>query len=58
MKEIEVPEEIRQQALELIDVAFVYFTDLINEFLVYIKTHSYQEPFSKVYEPERSLTSP
>ncbi|MGJ5633408.1 hypothetical protein [Nostoc sp. CALU 1950] len=48
-------EEIRQQALELIDVAFKYFTDLINEFLVYIKTHSDQEPFFKVYEPERSL---
>ncbi|MEH2247726.1 hypothetical protein [Nostoc sp.] len=55
MKEIQVSEEIRQQALELIDVAFEYFTELINEFLVYIKTHSYQEPFSKVYEPERLL---
>ncbi|WP_335153100.1 hypothetical protein [Nostoc sp.] len=57
MKEIEVSEEVRQQALELIDVAFEYFTDLVNEFLVYIKTHSYQEPFAKVYESERSLTS-
>lgn len=57
MREIEVSEEVRQKGLELIDVAFVYFTDLINEFLVYIQTHSYQEPFAKVYQPERSLTS-
>ena len=55
MKEIEVPEEIHQKILEFIDVAFEYFTDLINEFFAYITTHSYQEPFARVYQSERSL---
>ncbi|MBD2613464.1 MAG: hypothetical protein RMY62_018960 [Nostoc sp. ZfuVER08] len=55
MRDIEVPEEIRQQILEFIDVAFEYFTDLINEFFAYITTHSYQEPFARVYQSERSL---
>lgn len=57
IRELEVPDDVHQQALELIDVAFDYFADLVNEFLVYIKTHSYQEPFVKVYTDERSLSA-
>ncbi|MEG3896772.1 MULTISPECIES: hypothetical protein [unclassified Microcoleus] len=57
IREIEVPEEIRQQAMELIDVAFDYFAELINEFLVYIKTHSYENPFGKAAPSERSLSA-
>lgn len=57
IRDLEVPDDVHQQALELIDVAFDYFADLVNEFLVYIKAHSYQEPFVKVYTGERSLSA-
>jgi hypothetical protein len=56
IRDIEIPEEIRQQAMELIDVAFDYFAELVNEFLVYIKTHSYENPFGKAALSEPALS--
>ncbi|MEG4422100.1 hypothetical protein QUA70_26465 [Microcoleus sp. LAD1_D5] len=57
IRDIEVPEEIRQQAMEFIDVAFDYFAELVNEFLVYIKTHSYENQFGKAALSERALSA-
>ncbi len=56
IRDIEVPEKIRQQAMEFIDVAFDYKTELVNEMLVYIKTHSYKNPFGKTALSKRSLS--
>ncbi len=56
IREVEVPEEVYQQAMELIDLAFVYFAELVDEFLKFIKTHPYQEPFTNAILPGRSLT--
>jgi hypothetical protein len=57
IRDIEVPEKIHQQAIELIDVAFDYFTALVNEFLVYIKTHSYENPFGETALSDRALSA-
>lgn len=57
IESLEVPEEIRQQALELIEQAFDYFAELVAEFLAYIKTHSYQEPFGKAKRVQQPILS-
>jgi hypothetical protein len=57
IRDIEVPEKIRQQAMELIDVAFDYFTELVNEFLVYIKNYSSENPFGKSALSKQSLSA-
>jgi hypothetical protein len=57
IRDIEVSEKINQQAIELIDVSFDYFTALVNELLVYAKTHSYKNPFGETALSDRALSA-
>jgi hypothetical protein len=56
MKDIEISDEIREKAIEVINVSFDYFTKLVDEFYLYAQAHSYQEPFAKVYQSEQVLS--
>ena len=47
IKNIQLSEESRQEAFEVVENLFEVFTELTDEFLVYAKTHSFEQPFAK-----------
>ena len=47
IKNIQLSEENRQEAFEVVENLFEVFTELTDELLVYAKTHSFEQPFAK-----------
>jgi hypothetical protein len=47
IKNIQLSEENRQEAFEVVENLFEVFTELTDELLVYAKTHSFDRPFAK-----------
>ncbi len=57
IQSIELTDDVRQRALELIDKSFDYFADLVEEFLVFAQAHPYQEPPSVKIKKDQLLSS-
>jgi hypothetical protein len=57
LRNLEVSEETYQRALEVVEQGFEFFNDLMQEFLVYMQTHSYQEPFGPAIQTQISLSA-
>jgi hypothetical protein len=47
IKNIQLSEENRQEAFEVVENLFEAFTEMTDELLVYAKTHSWEQPFVK-----------
>jgi len=47
IKNIQLSEESRQEAFEVVENLFEAFTEMTDELLVYAKTHSWEQPFVK-----------
>ncbi|MEG4075861.1 hypothetical protein QUA30_24655 [Microcoleus sp. Pol14C2] len=47
IKNIQLSEETRQEAVKIVDNLFEVFTELTDELLVYAKTHSFEQPFAQ-----------
>jgi hypothetical protein len=47
IESIQLTIESRQEAFEIVENLFEAFTKLTDEFLVYAKTHSFEQPFTK-----------
>ena len=55
IKNIQLTNESRQEAFEVVGNLFEAFTKLTDELLVYAKTHSFEEPFAKPRNILRTL---
>ena len=47
IKNIQLSEETRQEAFKIVENLFEVFTELMDELLVYAKTHSFEQPFAE-----------
>jgi hypothetical protein len=54
IENIEIAEETRQQAFEIVEKLFASCTELLQEFLEYAKNHPYEQPFGKQYDVVQS----
>lgn len=48
LENIQLTEEQKEKACQAVETVFASFSEALNEFLVYAKNHSYQQPFAKL----------
>lgn len=57
LRNLEVSQETHQRSLEVVEQGFEFFNELVQEFLTYMQTHSYQEPFGLTPEAPVALNA-